>query len=93
MSILKLTEKRICDPLSGKYKTVYKINNKKPFMPISEFEQDVIKEVFDFAYGMSFGKKENIESIDRAVKENGRKEKFLQILFKENSQNLDFINT
>jgi len=54
---LKLTEETIFDIKNNKNKTVYKINNGLPYSAIESFNKGIIDEVFDFAYGMSFGEK------------------------------------
>lgn len=50
-----LQRTRKCDPEDGRYKDVYSFTNKRTFSPINTFSHEIIKEVFDFAYGMSFG--------------------------------------
>ncbi|MDE5414234.1 hypothetical protein [Alkalihalobacterium chitinilyticum] len=52
---MRLTERRQFDPEDGTHKNVYQFNNTKDFDAMGSFGMEVIEEVFDFAYGMSFG--------------------------------------
>ncbi|MCK6208354.1 hypothetical protein KZX50_23250 [Bacillus infantis] len=53
---MRLQRTREYDPEDGRYKDVYSFTNRRPFAPINTFSYEIIEEVFDFAYGMSFGR-------------------------------------
>lgn len=44
------------DPEDGRYKDVYSFTHTRTFAPIDTLIQEIKDEVFDFAYGMSFGR-------------------------------------
>src|SRR5699024_6134022 len=52
---MKLDKNMTFDPESNEYKTIYKMNKKLPYESVGNFTQEVLEEVFQFAYGMSFG--------------------------------------
>ncbi|QCT43468.1 hypothetical protein FORC086_05065 [Bacillus cereus] len=52
---MKLKNTQVYDSTDGLHKDVYSFTNKKVFRPISTFGNQVVEEVFEFAYGMSFG--------------------------------------
>ena len=53
--VVQLSERQEFDAQDRTYKTVYGFTNTKTYVPIGPFDQKVIEEVFDFAFGMSFG--------------------------------------
>lgn len=52
---MKLIITKKYDKEDKKYKEVYQFTNIKDYSPIDTFSENTKKEVFDFAYGMSFG--------------------------------------
>lgn len=52
---MRLLPERKFDREDNSFKDVYFFTNTKLFSPISMFSQEVLEEVFEFAYGMSFG--------------------------------------
>ncbi|PGS54241.1 hypothetical protein [Bacillus sp. AFS041924] len=53
---MKLQLIRQLNPKVGRYQDVYRFTNRKEFVPIATFSHEVIEEVFNFAYDMSFGR-------------------------------------
>ncbi|OCA86020.1 hypothetical protein A8F94_14345 [Bacillus sp. FJAT-27225] len=52
---MKLNFQKQYDYADGLFKDVYSFTNTKKFQPLKSIDRDLVEEVFNFAYGMSFG--------------------------------------